>query len=128
MRDNQRVGSTVRSNQKESYLDVQRGVVNLLELRPIMKLVLVPEPLVLGDIEIVHAWLPNLLVGRTAANNLALVTIIESKVEITEPRCAVKSSPHVRKEGGQGGNVDCVSDLILEKGVVRIHKVEGSCR
>jgi hypothetical protein len=70
-------GKTFRvASEFRTYLDVERRVVNLLELRPIMKLDLVPLSLILFEIKIVHAWLPDILVSGAASYNLAFVAVV----------------------------------------------------
>ena len=46
-------------------LDVGRCVVDFLELRPVMKLLLVPLPLVLFQVEAVHDWLADRIARHT---------------------------------------------------------------
>jgi hypothetical protein len=64
------------ASEYRTYLDGERRVINLLELRPIMKLVFIPLSLILLEIEIVHTWLPDLVISRATSNNLTFVAVI----------------------------------------------------
>mmetsp|Transcript_10690 Transcript_10690/g.25199 ORF Transcript_10690/g.25199 Transcript_10690/m.25199 type:complete len:385 (-) Transcript_10690:1959-3113(-) len=93
-------------------LDVERRVVNLLELSPVMEFVLVPFSLILLQVEVVHGGLPNFVVCRTSLDDLALVLIIEGQVEIAQTGLSIQSGADVGQEGTNRGNVDGISNLL----------------
>jgi hypothetical protein len=69
-------GKINSASEYRAYLDPERRVINLLELRPIMKLVFIPQPLILLEIEIVHTWLPDLFISWATSHNLTFVAVI----------------------------------------------------
>mmetsp|Transcript_5955 Transcript_5955/g.12682 ORF Transcript_5955/g.12682 Transcript_5955/m.12682 type:complete len:281 (-) Transcript_5955:2222-3064(-) len=87
-------------------LDVQGGVVDLLELRPVVEFLFVPEPLILLEVEVVHAGLPHLLVGGTSFDDLPFVGIVELQVVVAGPELSVDAPPDVGQEGAEEGHVE----------------------
>jgi hypothetical protein len=98
-----------------SAMNAERRVINFLELRPIMKLVFVPQSLILLKIEIVHTWLPDLFISRATSNNLTFVAVIYGEVKVAKPGRTIKSCADISKECSDGSNVDCISYLRISE-------------
>lgn len=100
-----------KEKKRNTYLDAQCRIVDFLELRPIVEFLFIPEPLVLFEVEVVHAGLSDLFIGGATLDDLSLVAVIQCEVKISHTGLSIQPGTNIGKKGKDGGDVDCVPNL-----------------
>ena len=79
-----------------------------------MKLLLVPRPLLLFQVEAVHARLADLVISRAPLDDPPLVVVVRLEVEVAEAGPPVDSVPDVGQEGRERRHVEGTPELLRD--------------